>query len=174
MEVRRADGQDDFIGLAFNYQSMQPVLYASNLKREREVYTNHSPFTATAEAELQVKGFRTQKPAGTSLRNSILHSGSLHPLHSGGGLEAGRKRPVWIESALLINKKMHEPSHWRYWHSSRNRIQVWLSLLWREVGPWFGQPNVIWSEISIKWLLGGLIHAFFYVQANNSILNLVI
>lgn len=162
MEVRNADGQDDFIGLAFNYQSSQRFTLVT-WKKAREVYPDRNPFTATAEAELQVKRIRTRKPTGPFLRNSIWHS-----------------RPKFFTSTPLWKKTggWEEGVQYR-WNLRYSSASGCMNLHIESAGTvaetgcmcdyfsrggklglfTFGQPNVIWSDISIKQLPGEPMHA---------------
>ena len=155
MEVRNADGQDDFIGLAFNYQSNQRFTLVT-WKKAREVYRDHNPFTATAEAELQVKRIRTRQPKGPFLRNSIWQSAprfltSTALWRKTGGWEEGvqyRWNLRYSSTSGCMNLRIEgfdgvaETGCMCDYYSRGGKLGLFT----------FGQPNVIWSDIRIRQL----------------------
>lgn len=158
MEVRNADGENDFIGLTFNYQSNQRFVLVT-WKKEREVYPNHKPFTATAEAELQVKRIRTRKPTGPYLQNSIWNSRPKYftstPLwrRTGGWVEGVQYRwnLLYSSESGCMNLRIFqgadtvaETGCMCDYYSRGGKLGLFT----------FGQPNTIWSDISIKQLPG--------------------
>ena len=160
--MRNADGEDDFIGLAFNYQSNQRFMLVT-WKKGKEVYRNHRPFIATAEAELQVKKIKTSKSIGSFLRNSIWNS-------------KGRfftSTPLWRKAGGWMEGVQYR---WNLRYSSQSgcmNLQIFQGAdivaatgcmcdYYHRGGKLglftFGQSNTIWSGISIKQLPGELMH----------------
>lgn len=161
MEVRNADEQDDFIGLAFNYQSNQRFMLVT-WKKAREVYRDRNPFTATAEPELQVKRIRTRRSKGPYLRNSIWQSAPVFftstPLwRKTGGWEEGVKyrwNLRYSSASGCMNLRIEgfdgvaETGCMCDYYSRGGKMGLFT----------FGQPNIIWSDIKIRQLPGESTH----------------
>lgn len=161
--MRNADGADDFIGLTFNFQSNRRFMLVT-WKKEKEVYSSLRPFTATAEAELQIKRIKTSNPSSSNLRNSIWNS-------------KGRfftAEPLWREAGGWVEGVQYR---WNLRYSSQSgcmNLQIFqgadtvaesgcmcdpYNIRGGKLGLFtFGQPNTIWSGISIKQLPGELTH----------------
>lgn len=171
MEVRDVDGQDDFIGLTFNYQSNQRFMLVT-WKKAREVYRDRNPFTAMAEAELQVKRIRTRQPKGPYLRNSIWQSApkfftSTTLWRKTGGWEEGvqyRWNLRYSSASGCMNLRIEgfdgvaETGCMCDYYSRGGKLGLFT----------FGQPNVIWSDITIRQLPGEAMHAHTHVHSTNT------
>ena len=67
------DRDDDFIGIAFNYQSNKRFMLIS-WKRDNKTYYLGSPFVAKAMAGLEIKVVKSSSGPSAKLRNALWSS----------------------------------------------------------------------------------------------------